>query len=351
MSASFIIPAAEALRNRTANRLSYWHRGGSDERGSAPLASARVYTEYCPVHAAYNGPKLELSDPVFTMGSCFAREIEWALLVRGGNVVSTDFDVLDHEAFAVTGPRERRAGFFHRFTPRAIWQEFRAAFGRLPQWDEASSLLVPYSVAGEPRLEDLNYWYVDDSSFLPDHVMRRRAAALALVRRAAEAKVIILTLGLAESWRQKSTGLYLNRFTPRLAKACDDYEFEVLSYDDVLFCLEDTLSLLRDVHNTGDFTLVVTTSPVPLTATMTGDDIIVANMNSKATIRAAVAAFCRNHPEQARYFPSYEIALYSDPATSWRPDTVHVDKKLVGFIVETFMGAYYADYDSKAPRL
>ena len=46
------------------------------------------------IRADYAGPKLKKDAGVFTMGSCFAREIEGALLALGGNVVSVDRELI-----------------------------------------------------------------------------------------------------------------------------------------------------------------------------------------------------------------------------------------------------------------
>jgi len=86
--------------------------------------------------------------------------------------------------------------------------------------------------------------------------------------------------------------------------------------------------------------MVVTVSPVPLQVTFSGKDIVVANMDSKATLRAAAAEFVRKH-DNAHYFPSYEMVVYSHTKLAWRPDRLHVNKGMVGRIVSQFIDAYY----------
>jgi hypothetical protein len=105
-------------------------------------------------------------------------------------------------------------------------------------------------------------------------------------------------------------------------------------------CLEAIHDLLRRRHLDGRFQMVMTVSPAPLSATFTDQDIVVANAESKAVLRAA-AAFTAGR-EDVHYFPSYEMAAYSSPALAWRPDRVHVTGKLTRHIVKTFMRAYYA---------
>jgi len=52
--------------------------------------------------------------------------------------------------------------------------------------------------------------------------------------------------------------------------------------------------------------MLLTLSPVPLTATARPHHVLTASMAAKATLRAAIDAFVLTH-EDADYFPSYEI--------------------------------------------
>ena len=86
----------------------------------------------------------------------------------------------------------------------------------------------------------------------------------------------------------------------------------------------------------------MTVSPVPLSATFTDRDIVVANMASKATLRAAAEAFVAR-TDHAHYFPSYEMVLYSDTERAWRPDRMHVRGAMISHILSAFIRAYYEE--------
>jgi len=52
--------------------------------------------------------------------------------------------------------------------------------------------------------------------------------------------------------------------------------------------------------------LLMTVSPVPLMATATDENVVVATTHSKSVLRAAAGSIARSH-EWADYFPSFEI--------------------------------------------
>lgn len=330
------ISNAEALNNRKINPRRNWNSGAgtdvvSDDKNDA---SHRIFNDYALVATDYDGPKLKLSDPIFAMGSCFAREIEAALIERGGNVISID-STLDCRAFD-TGGRPR-SSFFHRFTPMAMLQEFQQAFGEAPGWSQDALLFE--RPGGE--VLDLNYGHVGGADYSREAVMERRRIATALVRRAAEAKAIVLTLGLIEGWVHVPSGLHANAPNAKLlARKEGDFELRVAEVADAVECLEEILALLVRHHKTGDFQLVVTVSPVPLSATFLRKDIIVANAESKAVLRAAAGQFSNRH-EKVHYFPSYEIVMYTAPDLAWRPDRIHVQGRAVRRVVKIFMAGYY----------
>jgi len=70
------------------------------------------------------------------MGSCFAREIKTALIRKGCEVISINESININEFKDDKGVI--RTGFFHRFTPKSIWQEFIYTFDHIDNWTEDS---------------------------------------------------------------------------------------------------------------------------------------------------------------------------------------------------------------------
>lgn len=337
--ATQFLEGRQALKDAKGNAFKSWNRStSSKELSNFPTdASRRIFDDFAAVVPIYAGPKLRADSAVFTMGSCFAREIEAALVAKGGNVISVNSSIDRDEFKDPTG--KVRSGFFHRFTPPAMSQEFQAGFDELPGWSKRT-LIFPLD---DDRFIDLNYWQVagvDESGRAND---TRRAVAKSLVRRAADADIIILTLGLTEAWLHKPTGFFANFTTPQfLARHVKDFQLHLIGVDETVQCLRDIDAVLKNHHSTGRYQIVVTVSPVPLSATFTDKDIIVANMDSKSTLRAAAIAFVAEN-DHAHYFPSYEMVTYSHVRLAWRPDRIHVKPRMVSHIVSAFTNAYYEE--------
>lgn len=325
-----------AIKDTKSNINSDWNVSTSSSERSSDQndAANRIFDGYANVRPQYTGQKLTPDSRVFAMGSCFAREIEDALISRGCNVISIDERINIPE---FSGPNGLpRSGFFHRFTPRAMLQEFQIAFGEIDGWAEDTLLFD----AGDAKVIDVNYWDIPGSDARRESVLTRRRIASQLVRKSAEADIVILTLGLIESWVHKPSGLHANRVPPRiLVKHSDEFELRLIDTVDAYNCLVEIRNLLKR-HNSNSFQMVVTVSPVPLQKTWTSKDIIIANADSKSTLRAAAFDFCDEF-DDVHYFPSYEIVSYSNAELSWRPDRVHVNKGAVNHIVKTFVDEYY----------
>lgn len=327
--------AAEVLDYIKTHQLSTWNHSKSSAERSANEddASNRVFDGFAKVHPRYDGPKLRKQSRVFAMGSCFAREIEQSLVKRGCNVTSVDERINRPEFHDSSG--QVRSGFFHRFTPFAMYQEFQQAFAEAEGWTDDTLL-----IRNGAKAVDLNYHLIPGSDDSVDATLARRRTAAELVREAANADVVILTLGLIESWFHKPSGFHANQVPVQtLLRRREEFQLRLVTFEETVACLEGIKALISR-HRTTPFELVVTVSPVPLAKTFTHDDLIVANMTSKSTLRAAAAQFCRSEAN-VHYFPSYEMVVYSDPKLAWRPDRVHVESDMVKHIVQTFVSNYY----------
>jgi hypothetical protein len=331
-----IIATKEALLNAKM-KYSDWNPGvPSSELSPNPFSAARrIYDGFADIEAPDVGLRLSYNDPFWASGSCFARELERELRRLGGNVTSVDYKLINKPEFQ-NGEGRPKDSFFHRFTPAAIWQEMAQALGELPNWGEKSLI---FDVASGQV--DMNYWSVRGSDLSPEATATRRRIGRDLVRRVVDAKAIALTLGLIESWFHKPSGLWVNFPHPKiLLRRPEEFELHLLTVNETMKFLEDILELIKRNHRTGDFTLFVTVSPVPLTSTFTGQDIVTANTLSKSTLRTAVGEFVRQH-NQVVYFPSYEIVNNSSRSMAWRPDRLHVAPEMVAYIMKKFTDAYY----------
>lgn len=116
------------------------------------------------------------------------------------------------------------------------------------------------------------------------------------------------------------------------------FVFEIPSFDENLVALETLYALLR-THCPKLEHIVITVSPVALAATFSGQDIVVANMQSKTLLLAAATSWSRTH-ENVNYFPSFEMAYYSHPDKAWLEDRRHPSVELVSHIIDCFLRHY-----------
>lgn len=137
--------------------------------------------------------------------------------------------------------------------------------------------------------------------------MRLRREHLSKVREAFHScDVFVFTFGLTEAWIHKETGTVYPTAPGTLAGSFDPDTFAFRNYrhreifDDFAHFRER----MREINP--DIRFVITTSPVPLTATASGQHVEVASTYSKAVLRAVCGELYDTF-DDVDYFPSYEI--------------------------------------------
>ena len=170
----------------------------------------------------------------------------------------------------------------------------------------------------------------------------------AFFRQLPRCPVVVVTLGLVEAWFDARLGLYLNTAPPAAAVASEPGRFrlDVLDHAEVLAALERMWALILE-HGHPKVRMLITVSPVPLRATYTDQDVLVANSYSKSVLRAAVGAFAAAD-RRVDYFPSYEAATLTSRTTGFLEDNRHVAPHLVGAIMDSVMQSYVRA-DEKTP--
>ncbi len=325
----------DAISARQRSARSAWHVGSSSHVTTNPdHAASRIHAGFCDVMPVYAGPKLRPGDAVFVMGSGFARELESDLLQRGRVVSSTGPDLEAPEFRDKKGVSQR--GVFDRTTPCSMLQEFRIGFGALPGWDIKASLLT----SDGSKTVDLNYGPAAGCDMGYQAVVLRRRTAQALAQRASEAKLIVLAPGSTEGWVHAPTGFHLNRFDAAIERNPGAYLMRRQDSSDALQSLDDIYQLIRSNHRTGDFQLAVAVSPVPLQATFSSKDVVIANMDAKAALRAAAAELVKRH-HNVSYFPAFELVSYTATKQAWRADRLHLQPQMIEKLASLFVETYY----------
>lgn len=279
-------------------------------------------------------------ETVFTIGSCFARNIEDNLASLGCKVPMLDFHLPPEEWHG------RANGALNRFTPPTFRQaiEWTVAIherGGVVRWDEDCAPIA-FDCGGD------SYYDLDLVPTIPvtrKRFLERRQHVYDVFKSALTADCFMMTPGYIEAWRDLETGLYLQGAPKhrRVVAAGDRLQFEVLSYEQSYEDLRRTIELVR-AHNPA-VKIIVTTSPVPLACTFTGQDVRTANTYSKSVLRAVCGRLAGEF-DRVDYFPSYESVTLSAPADVWQPDRSHVTGGFIGRIVARLSNLYLSGVDA-----
>jgi hypothetical protein len=267
--------------------------------------------------------RIDLTQPVFTLGSCFAREIEEVLLRRGVTLPTREFVV----------PKEewpyRPSGLLNEYNPGSMHQRIRAALTGTP-YPESTG------VASDQGVIDL--LLSQGPAISAARFRERRADIDRVYARLADCGLVIITLGLVEAWYDEETSFFLNRMplVSDLRAQPKRFRFVRFSYDEACRHIEQALGMLVETHP--GTRVLLTVSPVPLEATFTESDAVIANGYSKAVLRACVERMTARFP-QVDYFPSYEMVLSAGPA-ALKADNVHVTDAAVERVMQVLLANY-----------
>lgn len=330
-----VIPGDSAYASLRQNKAFRW----TYHQPKEPLGQSRTRADVL-LPLVIPKFKLHLRDRVFTIGSCFARHVESFLEKYGYR-----FPTRDPSLYLPQDECTSMNGFFNKFTTHSMLNELSWAFGA-SQFSDAG-----YFQDGSGR------WY--DGQLPANFASKERAIevrdrVIRVTREVAQSDVLILTLGLVEAWHDAESGHYLNTAPPASAIKAFPGRFSVhiLDYSENMACMEHLYEIVKAANPS--LKIIVTVSPVPLSTTFSGQDISVANMYSKSTLRAVAGDFTHRHAD-VQYFPSYEAVIESDGLYAWTEDAVHVRGDMVACVITHFLRNYLqeteaAGIDPSIPR-
>jgi len=276
---------------------------------------------------------------VATFGSCFAQHFGRALEGRGFRWFVTEPAPLglgeasarrfSYDVFSA------RTGNIYTASLLRQWVRWAAGDAAVPDevWEKDGRFFDPFRPAIEP-----------DGFASAEELVRSREMAIEAFRRVIlESDIFAFTLGLTESWFHRTHG-YEYPLCPGTAAGEFDagqHVFVNQDYGSIRKALVEAFHRMRELRPGLKFLLTV--SPVPLTATMSGNHVLVATMESKSILRA-VAGSLRQQP-YVDYFPSYEL-ISSPPfrGTFFEPNQRSVTAAGVEHVMKTFFGAQEAKF-------
>jgi len=290
-------------------------------------------------------PKLPITEttPVATFGSCFAQHIGKALAARGYNWLITEqapFGMSAENAKKFNyGVFSARTGNIYTTTLLRQWANWAA--GATPPdevWGTEGAYIDPF----RPVIEPGGFATVEE-------LRASRQMAIDNFRECiVKSKVFVFTLGLTESWVNAEHG-YEYPMCPGTAAGefdADKHKFVNLDIDGVRTGLAEAVRTMLRLNR--NLTFLFTVSPVPLTATNSGQHVAVATMFSKSVLRAVAGQMATLRPF-ADYFPSYEII--NSPVFKgafFEPNQRNVSAYGVNFVMENFFKPFVGKTNAPA---
>jgi len=327
----YIASATEVSNNWRENSANQWYKDGANPADAAGLYAFQRLCQTWFTPKIDPKFKLRRDDKFYAIGSCFARGLEYALHRRKMSVESAapEFARLVSVKKEPTG-----LGFINKYNTFSILNELRWALDPAAVFPVESIAKVTETTWSDPHanptLELVGF----------EETLKRRALLQTVTKRIVNCRAVIVTLGLAEVWRDVKADVYLNNtpIPPLLEKEPDRYELHLTSFAQNWANLEAIHALLSR-YGHPDLRIVVTVSPVPLHATFLKMDVVLATTYAKSLLRAAAQQWATAH-ENVDYFPSYEIVQNSDRATVWEPDRIHVTVAGLHHVIGLFLQSY-----------
>jgi hypothetical protein len=239
---------------------------------------------------------------VATFGSCFAQHIGNALGSRGFNWFISETAPIglspDKAKKFNYGIFSARTGNIYTVSLLKQWIEWACNEKQVPEeiWEKDCRFYDPF----RPNIEP------DGFESKEELIESRKIAIESFRRTLTDAHVFVFTLGLTESWFNSENGYEYPMCPGTIAGTFDEIKHRFLNQD-LLFVRKNLTEAIRKIRSLNPkIKFILTVSPVPLTASMSGNHVLVATTYSKSVLRA-VAGMLQEQFNFIDYFPSYEI--------------------------------------------
>ncbi len=270
----------------------FWKTGVTEEN---PFLIEEIYKKKFDIK-----PQTKIA----TAGSCFAQNISIHLKKNG-------YSVLDVEPPPISLPSNLHKQFGFSI--------YSARYGNI--YTVRQLLQLAQEVSGE-RIPENYIWEKDGKYFdalrpsvepeglsSPEEVVIHRKHHILRVKKLfSELDLLIFTFGLTEMWVHKDSKTVYPTAPGTIAGDFnqDKYSFENAQFLDILNDFINFQEVLKKIRGNRSFNILLSVSPVPLTASASGKHILLSNSYSKSTL-ISVANQLSLHHKNIDYFPSYEI--------------------------------------------
>jgi len=273
--------------------------------------------------------------PIAAAGSCFAQHIAHRLSSSGFNFLKIETTASDSTDSGIYSAR-----YGNIYTARQLLQLMERAYGRFEPVENA--WLMPngrYADPFRPKIEPEGFASIEELEVA-------RAEHLAAVRRMFETlSVLVFTLGLTEAWRAKTDGAVFPLAPGVAAGSMNMQRYEFINFTENEVATDLALFLDRLLHINPNVRVILTVSPVALSASYADRHVLVSNTYSKAVLRVAAERISQQYA-CCDYFPSYEIITGSFNRGRYYADDLRtVTPEGVNHVMRVFLH-HYANVES-----
>lgn len=295
-----------------------------------PAIADRHFSE---IEAVWDPIRLSPEDAVATAGSCFAQHIGRQLKRRGANYLD-----LEEAPYVLSEDEDKQRFGFGLFscrygniyTARQLRQLFEEAFEQRVPAERVWTRDGRFFDALRPGVDPVG----QDSE---ETVIELRNRHLAAVRKMfTQLDLFVFTLGLTECWESTVDGTAYPTAPGTICGQFDaqKYALRNLRHAEIMEDMESFWTALKRINPGAR--MLLTVSPVPLTATATDDHVLVATTYSKSVLRAVAGDLATDH-EEIGYFPSYEIvSSHVARGAAFNPDLRTVNQAGVNGVMQHF---------------
>lgn len=286
-----------------------------------------------------NTPKFKINpeDKISTAGSCFAQHIARYMKKAGLEtyIAEKPHPLMKEFGGNVESYELFSARFGNIYTVRQCLELYRQAFGHIP--------VIEDFVEDKGRFYDLLR-----PNILPDgfaslsEAKADRIYHLGCVKKMFEnSDIFVFTLGLTESWYNARLG-HTYPVCPGTARGVyipEEHCFRNLTCSEVVSDLDDLICGLKVVNQ--NIKIILTVSPVPLVATYTNKNVLIASSYSKSVLRAACGEVEPRY-DNVQYFPSYEIISHAASFGQYLDSDLRgVTERGVSHVMNCFFSSFY----------
>src|SRR6266404_6086665 len=221
----YVATAAEAMKNYARNTARTWYEDAADPDDPTGKYAFQRLRETCFTPQLDPKFKFRQGDKFYAIGSCFARGLENSL---AGHKIAVESAAPEFARLQPARPGVSPLGFTNKYNTYSILNELRWALDPDAAFPVESIVPLTKTTCYDPHTNPtLDFVGLEET-------LERRALIQTVTKRVRTCRAVVVTLGLAEVWRDVQADIYIN-CTPinsLLKTQPNRYEFHLTSFSE-----------------------------------------------------------------------------------------------------------------------